>query len=72
MDCKEERHWHIIINGDNCPETPDVVVGVWISTTETMAELCYYDQETHELFSANPDTRGDALMEPDYWIEFPD
>ncbi len=72
MDCKAERHWHIIINGDNCPETPDVVVGVWISTTETMAELCYYDKDTQEWFSANPDTKGDALKEPDYWIEFPD
>ena len=49
-----------------------MVVGVWISTTETMAELCYYDKDTQEWFSANPDTKGDALKEPDYWIEFPD
>lgn len=72
MDCKKERHWHIIINGSNCPETNDVVVGVWTCTTETTAELCYYEKETDEWFSANPGTKGDALCEPDYLIEFPD
>lgn len=66
------RRWHIIINGDNCPLTKDAVVAVWISTTETMAELAYYDSDTKEWFSANPGTKGDALLEPDYWIEFPD
>ena len=72
MDCKKERHWHIIIDGSNCPETNEVVVGVWACATETSAELCYYEKETDEWFSANPGTKGDALIEPDYWIEFPD
>lgn len=72
MDCKKERRWHIVIDGDNCPKTDDVVVGVWISVSDTQAELCYYKKDTKEWFSANPDTRDDALIDPDYWIEFPD
>lgn len=72
MDCKKERHWHIVINGDNCPETAETVVGVWISGTETYSELCKYDTECKEWYSMNPATKGDAVREPDYWMEFPD
>lgn len=72
MDCKIARHWHIVINGDNCPNNEQVVVGMFISGTETIAELCYYQKETREWFSANPGTKGDAIIEPDYWIETPD
>ncbi len=72
LDCKDTRHWHIIIDGSGCPETCDVVVAVWVSTTETMAELAYYDKENDEWFSANPNTKDDPVCEPDYWIEFPD
>lgn len=72
MDCKAERHWHIVVNGDNVPKTREVVVGFWISTTETICELCYYIKETKEWFSASPNTRDDAVIEPDYWIETPD
>lgn len=72
MDCNKERYWHIVTNGDNCPADESVVVGVWIQGTETTAELCYYWKETKEWFSANPNTKGDPLIEPDYWIEYPD
>ena len=72
MDCNKQRRWHIVIDGDNCPKTDDVVVGVWVSVSETWGELCYYVKETKEWISANPNTRGDALIAPDYWIEFPD
>ena len=72
MDCKESRHWHIVIDGDNCPPDEKVVVGVWCFGSETYAELCFYQKETKEWFSANPDRKGDALIAPDYWIEFPD
>ena len=72
MDCKKERHWHIVINGDNVPENKDTVVGMWVCGTETYAELCYYDPDTKEWFSVNPGTRDDAVVEPDYWIECPD
>ena len=72
MDCKKERHWHIVINGNNVPEGKEVVVGVWTCGTEIYAELCYYDEGGDEWFSANPSTKGDAVNEPDYWIEFPD
>ena len=72
MDCRETRHWHIILNGDGCPETSETVVGVWISGSESYAELCRYIPDSDEWISMNPDTRGDAVREPDYWIEFPD
>ncbi len=72
MDCKTARHWHIVLNGAGCPETSETVVGVWVSGTETYAELCKYDTESEEWISMNPDTKGDALTDPDYWIEFPD
>jgi hypothetical protein len=71
-DCKAELHWHIVMNGDNCPPEKSVVVGFWISTTETIAELCYYVKESNEWFSASPNSNGDAVLEPDYWIETPD
>ena len=71
MDCKKELHWHIVINGDNVPESKEVVVGVWVCGAETYSELCYYDKDTKEWFSANPETREFAVNEPDYWIEFP-
>ena len=72
MDCKATRHWHLVIDGDNVPETSETVVGVWISTSEPMAELCQYDPESNEWTSMNPDTKGDPISEPDYWMEFPD
>ena len=72
MDCKETRHWHIVIDGDNAPKNSDTVVGVWIGIGEAMAELCKYEPETDEWTSMNPDTKGDPLSEPDYWIEMPD
>lgn len=72
MDCKAIRHWHIILAGDGCPDTNDTVVGVWISGSETYAELCKYNPDSKEWISMNPDTKGDAVREPDYWIEYPD
>lgn len=72
MDCKATRHWHIVIDGGGCPENSETVVGVWISGTETMAELCKYDPEEGEWYSMNPDTKGDPVSDPDYWMEFPD
>lgn len=72
MDCKATRHWHIILNGRGCPDHNDTVVGVWIIGDEPFAELCKYDPESEEWISMNPDTKGDAVTDPDYWIEFPD
>lgn len=72
IDCKQTRKWHIIIDGDNVPKTENVVVGVWICGSETYAELCFYDNDCKEWYSANPGTKGDAVNEPDYWIELPD
>lgn len=71
MDCKETRHWHIVLDGAGCPETSDTVVGVWISGTEIYAELCKYDADSKEWTSMNTGTKGDPVNEPDYWIEFP-
>ena len=72
MDCKTARHWHIVMGGVGCPETSETVVGVWIIGSEPMAELCKYDPDSEEWTSMNADTKGDALCDPDYWIEFPD
>ena len=72
MDCRETRHWHIILNGNGCPETSETVVGVWISGSEPYAELCRYIPDSDEWISMNADTKGDHVSEPDYWMEFPD
>jgi hypothetical protein len=72
MDCRETRHWHIILNGNGCPETSETVVGVWISGSEPYAELCRYIPDSDEWISMNADTKGDPVSEPDYWMEFPD
>ena len=42
------------------------------ASSEPMAELCKYDPDSEEWTSMNAETKGDALCDPDYWIEFPD
>lgn len=64
--------WHLIIDKNSERPKDDVVVGYYISGSYEFAILCYYDQKTKQWFSASPDTRGDELNEPDYWIEKPD
>ncbi len=63
--------WHVVVDKNRGPKSSEVVVGVWISGSETSAELCYFDPDTREWFSANPGTRDDPLLPPDYWTEFP-
>lgn len=64
--------WNIIINGNGkMPPSLEVVVGYFISGPYEFAELCYYDSESDEWFSAQPETRDDPLNEPDYWIDKP-
>ena len=72
MDCKTARKWHIVIDGDNVPEDDLIVVGMWITGAEPWVELCHYEAEPKEWYSDQPETRGNCLREPDYWIEAPD
>jgi len=53
------------------PAKDQVVVGYWDYLTETVAELCYYDKDTKEWFSASTGGIDCALRCPDYWIETP-
>lgn len=72
MDCKAARHWHIVVDGEGCPDHDKTVVGVWVIDDEPYAELCKYNADTKEWESMNNGTRGDLIIDPDYWIEFPD
>lgn len=69
---KLKSGWNVILDGKNCPVNDDTVVAVWVQGTETSAELAYYEEATKEWFSANPGTKGDPMIEPDYWIQFPE
>ena len=71
MQTKTPNGWNIIINGENCPPDDNIVVAVWVQGSETEAELAYYEKEPKEWYSANPGSKGDPMIEPDYWIEFP-
>lgn len=53
------------------PAKDQVVVGYWDYLTEMVAELCYYDKDTKEWFSASAEGVDCALRCPDYWIETP-
>ena len=68
----KDKGWHSIINKKSNRPKDKVVVGYFISGPYEFAELCYYDPESDEWFSASPETRGDKLNEPDYWIDLPD
>lgn len=65
--------WTAIIDKNSQrPQKDKVVVGYYISGPYKFAELCYYDQESDEWFSASPDTIDYPVNEPDYWINLPD
>ena len=53
------------------PKADQVIVGIWAYLTETFTELCYYDKDTKEWFSAQPGSQDNAIQAPDYWIEMP-
>ena len=65
--------WKVIVDGSSeRPPKDKIVVGYFISGSYNFAELCYYDQESDEWFSASPETLDDPIIEPDYWIEKPE
>ena len=61
--------WHMIIDGKgDKPKPEQVVVGYWMSGPESVACLCYYDEDTDEWTSTD---NGEGITEPDYWIATP-
>jgi len=68
----KNKDWNTIVDGNSKrPQKDEVVVGYFISGPYKFAELCYYDPESDEWFSASPDTYDDPVNKPDYWIEKP-
>ena len=68
---EKKRRWNTVINGDNVPKDDRVVVGMWLTGECPYAELCHYEEKTREWLSNHPETTGDSICEPDYWIETP-
>ncbi len=68
---KKQPQWHVVIDGSGCPKNNDRVIALWDTGTEREASIAQYDPETKEWFSLNAGSRGDALIAPDYWIEYP-
>ena len=53
------------------PKREQVVVGFWWYVDETIAELCYYDHDTKQWFSASKDSTDCEMNPPNYWINMP-
>lgn len=68
----KNKNWHSIISKKSKRPNNKVVVGYYRDESYEFAILCYFDEKLNEWYSASPETRGDELNEPDYWIELPD